>query len=216
MADRLLPFTVFVFSQFNMSKIGLFFGSFNPIHIGHLIIANSMLQHSDLEAVWIVVSPQNPLKERGSLLNDAERLKMVQLAIADNEQLKTSDIEFRLPLPSYTIHTLQALTEEYPTHEFCLLMGSDNLANFTRWKDWESILTNYKLYVYPRPGTEHCELASHPHVTMVPVPMLDISSTYIREQIAEGKDVRYLVPQEAYEYLIKNQFYKQKQQLPWK
>lgn len=204
-----VPFTVFFFRSLNMSKIGLFLGSFNPVHIGHLIIANSMLQYSDLDEVWLVVSPQNPLKERGSLLDDAERLAMVRLAIAGNEHLKACDIEFHLPLPSYTIRTLQALAEQNPYNEFCLLMGSDNLANFMRWKDWEAILKNYKLYVYPRPGTEHCELSTHPSVTMVPVPMLDISSTYIREQIALGKDVRYLVPPETYYYLLKNHFYKQ-------
>lgn len=190
-----------------MRKVGLFFGSFNPVHIGHLIIANSMLQQSDLDEVWLVVSPQNPLKERGSLLADEERLEMVRRAVADNENLRVCDIEFRLPLPSYTVHTLAALKAEYPGNEFCLLMGSDNLANFTCWKSWEEILSKYHLYVYPRPGTEHCPLTNHAHVTMVQVPMMDLSSTYIRQQIAEGKNVRYMMPDAAYNYLIEKHFY---------
>lgn len=190
-----------------MRKIGLFFGSFNPIHIGHLIIANAMLQHSDLDEVWLVVSPQNPLKERKSLLADSQRLEMVRRAIDDNYRLRACDIEFRLPIPSYTSLTLAHLGEQYPDKEFCLIMGSDNLATFKRWRNWESIIENYSLFVYPRPGSETCELADHPHVTMVKVPMIDISSTYIREQIRDKKDVRYLLPDEVYQYLTEMHFY---------
>lgn len=190
-----------------MQKIGLYFGSFNPVHIGHLIIANTMLQYGELDEVWLVVSPQNPLKQRGELLADQERLKMAGLAVGDNPRLKACDIEFSLPLPSYTIHTLSALSRQYPDVQFCLLMGSDNLDGFKRWKSWEEILDGYSLYVYPRPGTESCELVSHNHVKLVPVPMMDISSTYIRAQIAAGKDVKYLVPEPAYLYLKKNHFY---------
>ena len=193
-----------------MHSIGLYFGSFNPVHIGHLIIANTLLEYSDLDEVWFVVSPQNPFKERGELLADAERLAMVQMSLADNPRLKASDIEFHLPLPSYTIHTLQALGQQHPDTQFSILMGSDNLANFTRWKDWETIIGSHKLYVYPRPGTQSCALASHPHVTMVPVPMLDLSSTHIRAQIAQGKSVQYLVPPQAYHYIQSKQLYQQK------
>lgn len=189
-------------------KIGLFFGSFNPIHVGHLIIANAMLSHSDLEEVWLVVSPQNPLKERHSLLADNQRLQMVRLAIDDNPRLRASDIEFHLPIPSYTSLTLAHLAERYPDKEFSLIMGSDNLATFTRWRNWESILDNYHLYVYPRPGSTDCPLAKHPHVTLVDVPMIDISSTYIREEIRQGHDVRYLLAEPVYQYLTEMNFYK--------
>lgn len=190
-----------------MSKIGLFFGSFNPVHIGHLIIANTMLQQSDLEEVWFVVSPQNPLKDRCSLLDDHQRLEMVRMAVDDNPRLHVSDVEFSLPLPSYTFNTLSHLAQQQPQHEFCLIMGSDNLANFTRWRNWEQIIGNYQIYVYPRPGSNQCELSAHAHVTMVDVPMLDISSTYIRQQISAGRDVRYLLPEPIYMYLSQMHFY---------
>lgn len=190
-----------------MKKTGLFFGSFNPVHVGHLIIANAMLSHSDLEEVWFVVSPQNPLKERQSLLADRQRLQMVRLAIDENPRLRASDVEFHLPIPSYTSLTLAHLSERYPDKEFCLIMGSDNLATFTRWRNWESILENYRLYVYPRPGSADCPLAAHPHVTLVDVPMIDISSTYIREQIRQGRDVRYLLTEPVYKYLTEMHFY---------
>lgn len=189
-------------------KIGLFFGSFNPVHVGHLIIANAMLNHSDLDEVWFVVSPQNPLKERQSLLADRQRLQMVRLAIDENPRLRASDVEFHLPIPSYTSLTLAHLAERYPDKEFCLIMGSDNLATFTRWRNWESILENYHLYVYPRPGTHDSPMAKHPHVTQVEVPMIDISSTYIREQIKQGHDVRYLLTEPVYQYLTEMHFYK--------
>lgn len=188
-------------------KIGLFFGSFNPVHVGHLIIANAMLGHSDLDEVWFVVSPQNPLKERQSLLADRQRLQMVRLAIDENPRLRASDVEFHLPIPSYTSLTLAHLAERYPDKEFCLIMGSDNLATFTRWRNWESILENYHLYAYPRPGSTDSPLAKHPHVTQVNVPMIDISSTYIREQIRQGHDVRYLLTEPVYQYLTEMHFY---------
>ncbi|MBP5645329.1 MAG: nicotinate-nucleotide adenylyltransferase [Bacteroidales bacterium] len=190
-----------------MRKIGLFFGSFNPIHVGHLIIANSMLQHSDLREVWLVVSPQNPLKERRTLLADQQRLEMVRLAVHDNYRLRACDAEFHLPKPSYTVLTLAHLGEQYRDKEFCLIMGSDNLATFDRWRNWEYILDHYQLYVYPRPGSTDCRLASHPHVTMVDVPMMDISSTYIREQIRQGHDVRYLLTEPVWQYLTEMHFY---------
>ena len=190
-----------------MKRTALFFGSFNPIHVGHLIIANTILQQEGIEEVWLVVSPQNPLKERASLLADHHRLQMVQRAIDDNYQLKVCDIEMHLPIPSYTVVTLAALQEKYPDREFCLVMGSDNLATFTKWRNYQYILDNYRLLVYPRPGTEHCELVSHPSVTLVDVPMMDISSSYIRSQIVAHKDVRYLLTEPVYKYLTEMHFY---------
>ena len=162
----------------------LFFGSFNPIHVGHLIIANTMLQQGGVDEVWLVVSPQNPLKERATLLADHHRLQMVQRAVDDNYCLRVCDIEMHLPVPSYTVVTLAALQDKYPDREFCLVMGSDNLATFDRWRNYQYILDNYHLLVYPRPGSEHCKFASHANVTLVDVPMIDISSSYIRQQIA--------------------------------
>ena len=190
-----------------LRKIGLFFGSFNPIHVGHLIIANTMLQNSDLREVWFVVSPQNPLKERKTLLADQQRLEMVRLALHDNYRLRACDAEFHLPKPSYTVLTLAHLGEQYRDKEFCLIMGSDNLATFDHWRNWEYILDHYQLYVYPRPGSTNCRLASHPHVTLVDVPMMDISSTYIREQIRQGHDVRYLLTEPVWQYLTEMHFY---------
>ena len=190
-----------------MKRTALFFGSFNPIHVGHLIIANTMLQHEGIDEVWIVVSPQNPLKERSTLLADHHRLQMVQRAIDDNYRLRVCDIEMHLPIPSYTVVTLAALGEKYPDREFCLIMGGDNLATFDRWRNWEYILEHYHIYVYPRPGSTDCRLASHPHVTMVDVPMMDISSTYIREQIRQGHDVRYLLTEPVWQYLTEMHFY---------
>ena len=190
-----------------MKRTALFFGSFNPIHVGHLVIANSILQQEGIDEVWFVVSPQNPLKERATLLADHHRMQMVRRAIEDNYRLRACDIEMHLPVPSYTVVTLAALGEKYPDREFCLVMGSDNLEGFHRWRNYEYILQNYHIYVYPRPGSEHCELRSHPSVTMVDVPMMDISSSYIRRQIAEGKDVRYLLTEPVYKYLTEMHFY---------
>jgi len=183
-------------------KIGLFFGSFNPIHVGHLIIANLMVEASDLKKVWFVVSPQNPLKPAKGLLHEFDRYDMVRAAVYDNYKLEVSDVEFHLPKPSYTIHTLVHLQEKHPDKEFRVIMGEDNLSNFTRWKNYRQILDHYGLYVYPRPGTQLSELRSHPNVTVVEAPLLDISATFIRERIRKGQSVRYLVP-DAVEEMIK-------------
>ena len=196
-----------------MKKTGLFFGSFNPIHIGHLIIANTMLQNSELDEVWFVVSPQNPLKQRSSLLADYHRLQMVQLAIDDNYKLRVSDVEFHLPIPSYTVVTLAELSEQYKEREFCLIMGSDNLENFHRWRNYEYILEHYEIYVYPRPGHEGGVCAGHPHVKVVDVPMMDISSSYIRDQIAKGNSVQYLLSEPVWKYLTEMHFYEKKAQM---
>ena len=188
----------------------LFFGSFNPIHVGHLIIANRMLQEEGVDEVWFVVSPQNPLKERSTLLADHHRLQMVRRAVEDNYRLRACAVEMHLPVPSYTVVTLAELGERYPEREFSLIMGSDNLATLERWRNYEYILQNYRILVYPRPGTEHCRLAAHPQVTMVEVPTMDISSSYIRHLICEGKDVRYLLTEPVYRYLTEMHFYEKK------
>lgn len=203
----MLPATSYQLPAKNKKRTALFFGSFNPIHVGHLIIANRMLQEEGVGEVWLVVSPQNPLKERATLLADHHRLQMVQRAIDDNYRLRACDIEMHLPVPSYTVVTLAALQEKHPDREFCLIMGSDNLATLTRWRNYEHILEHYHLYVYPRPGSEHCPLRNHQSVTMVDVPMMDISSSYIRAQIAAGHDVRYLLTEPVYKYLKEMHFY---------
>jgi nicotinate-nucleotide adenylyltransferase len=190
-----------------MKRTALFFGSFNPIHVGHLIIAETMQQQEGIDEVWFVVSPQNPLKERATLLADHHRLQMVRRAIEDNYHLRACDVEMHLPVPSYTVVTLAALGEKYPDREFCLIMGSDNLASLHRWRNYEYILQNYRIYVYPRPGSERCALREHENVTMVDVPMMDISSSYIRAQIAALKDVRYLLTEPVYKYLTEMHFY---------
>ena len=188
-------------------KIGLFFGSFNPIHTGHLIIANLMVEGSDLQKVWFVVSPQNPLKPAKGLLHEFDRYDMVRAAVYDNYKLEVSDVEFHLPKPSYTIHTLVHLQEKHPEKQFRVIMGEDNLANFTRWKNYRQILDHYGLYVYPRPGTQLSELRSHPNVTIVEAPLLDISATFIRERIRKGQSVRYLVPDTVEEMIRAKGFY---------
>ncbi len=188
-------------------KIGLFFGSFNPIHIGHLIIANTMVMNTDLEEVWMIVSPQNPLKKNNNLLHEFDRYEMVSLAIQDNLKLKVSDVEFHMPKPSYTIDTLTVLSEKHPQHEFVLIIGEDNLAAFSKWKNYDKILEFYKLYVYPRPNAETSELTTHPNVKFISAPLLDISATFIRNAIKENKSIRYLVTEPVENYIYKNQFY---------
>lgn len=188
--------------------IGLFFGSFNPIHVGHMVLANYMASFTDLEQVWFVVSPHNPLKEKSSLLNQNQRLHMVNLAIGDNDKLKSSNIEFGLSQPSYTVNTLAHLKEKYPTHQFSLIMGEDNLESFKRWKNYEDILKNHKLYVYPRPNCNSGELKTHSNVIMTEAPLMDISSTMIRMAIKDKKDVSFFVPQAVWQYLDEMHFYK--------
>lgn len=191
-----------------MIKTGLFFGSFNPLHIGHLIIANYMATATDLQEVWMVVSPQNPLKLKSTLANDYDRLHLVRIAIDDNPTLRASDIEFNLPKPSYTIDTLTHLREKYPNREFVLIMGGDNLATLHKWKNYESILKYYSIYVYKRPNYELGELAQHPSVRFFEAPLLDISATYIRDAIKNNKSIRYLVPEPVYDYLETSTMYR--------
>jgi nicotinate-nucleotide adenylyltransferase len=188
-------------------KTGLLFGSFNPIHTGHLIIGSYMLEFSDLEEVWFVVSPQNPLKERSSLLPDYQRLRMVNEAIDDDYRFKASNIEFDLPRPSYTIHTLAYLQDKYPGREFVLITGTDIFPTFHKWKNWEQLLEFYKFYVYPRPGSLDHELLKHPSVTLFDAPQVEISATFIRHAIREGKDMHYFLPAKVQEYIREMHFY---------
>lgn len=188
-------------------KIGLFFGSFNPIHTGHLIIANLMAETTDLNKVWFVVSPQNPFKASKGLLHEFDRYDLVRAAIFDNYKLEVSDIEFHLPKPSYTIHTLVHLKEKYPEKDFKVILGEDNLVNFTKWKNYQQILKDYGLYVYQRPNTQPSELKSHPNVKYIEAPMLDISATFIRTCIKKHQSVRYLVPDVVEERIRAKGFY---------
>lgn len=188
-------------------KIGLFFGSFNPIHIGHMIIANIMAENTDLNKVWFVVSPQNPFKPSKGLLHEFDRFDLVKAAIADHYKLEVSDVEFNLPKPSYTIHTLAYLTEKYQGKEFKVIIGEDNLENFAKWKNHEQILEQFGLYVYPRPHVTNSELKRHPNVKLIEAPLLDISATYIRSCIKNNKSIRYLVPEPAEQLIRLKHFY---------
>lgn len=190
-----------------MMNIGLFFGSFNPIHVGHLIIANTMATSTDLEQVWFVVSPQNPFKKTKSLLHEFDRLDLVERAIADNSRLKATDIEFSMPKPSYTIDTLVRLSEKYPQHRFRLIMGEDNLEQFANWKNYQAILDYYGLYVYPRPNAAPSAFRTHPNVRLVEAPLLDISATFIRESIRANRSIRYMVPEVVEEMIGRKKFY---------
>jgi len=188
-------------------KVGLFFGSFNPIHCGHLIIANFMATQTDLQQVWLVVSPQNPFKPKKTLARDYDRLNLVHLAVEDNNLLRASDIEFSLPKPSYTIDTLTHLREKYPQHNFALIMGGDNLATLHKWKNYEMILAHYEIYVYNRPNYEAGNLANHPKVQYFEAPLMSISASYIRKCIQAGHSIRYLVSEPVFKYLSESRLY---------
>lgn len=195
-------------SSKNEMKIGLYFGSFNPIHIGHLAIANVMAENTDLSKVWFVVSPQNPFKPSKGLLHEFDRYDMVKAAIADNYKFEVSDVEFHLTKPSYTIHTLVHLREKYPDKEFKVILGEDNLENFAKWKNHDQILEQFGLYVYPRPHVTNSELKRHPQVKIIDAPLLDISATYIRDCIRYNKSIRYLVPEIVEQMIRSKGFYK--------
>ena len=188
-------------------KIGLFFGSFNPVHTGHLVIAGYFSEFTDLEQVWFVVSPHNPLKLKHTLLQDYHRLTLVKTAIGINKKLKATDIEFKLPKPSYTINTLVHLGEQYPQHQFVLIVGADILETFHKWKNYEQILENHELYVYPRPNCAGGELMNHPRVKKVDAPLMEISASFIRESIRNKKDVRYMMPESVWNYIEEMHFY---------
>ena len=193
-----------------MLKIGLFFGSFNPIHIGHLIIANHIVEHSDVDNVWFIVTPHNPHKKKSSLLSDFQRLTMVRLAVENYPKLKASNIEFDLPQPNYTINTLTVLQEKYPDKQFVLLMGEDNLASLPKWKNFEAILNYYQIYVYPRLHEKVIPdfLKTHSSVLRIKAPIIELSATQIREDIKNRKNVRPMLPPEVFKYLDEMNFYK--------
>ena len=194
-----------------MKKIGLFFGSFNPIHIGHLILANYILENSDMDELWFVVSPQNPFKDKKSLLTDHNRLDMVQLAVKNYPKMRGSNVEFSLPKPSYTIDTLTYLKEKYPNYSFALIMGEDNLDSLPKWKNAEKLMSDYQIIVYPRTfegEKKDSEYLQHENISMVNAPIIELSATEIRNMIKEGKNVRPMLPPEVFEYLDGSSFYK--------
>ena len=188
-------------------KIVLYFGSFNPIHNGHLAIANYVLEYTDLQQIWFVVSPQNPFKSKKTLLPDYQRLELVNLALGDSNNYKASNVEFNLPKPSRTVDTLAYLYDKYPGNEFSLIMGSDNLVNFHKWKNYDEILKNHSIYVYPRPDTPATKFDNHPKVKVVNAPLMEISSSFIRNAIKEKRNVRYFVPQKVWDYMDEMNFY---------
>lgn len=190
-----------------MTKVGLFFGSFNPIHVGHLIIAKYMTNFTDVDEVWFVVSPQNPFKQKKSLANMYDRLEMVNLAIEGEHKLKASDIEFSLPQPSYTIDTLIHLRERYADKEFLLIMGEDNLKGISKWKNADIILRDYHIVVYPRPGYDTAAWKDHPSLTMTETPMMELSSTFLRDCIKNKKDIRYYTHDKVWEFIDKKGLY---------
>lgn len=190
-------------------EVGLYFGSFNPIHVGHLVIANYLLEFSPMNELWFVISPQNPLKEKASLLDDYQRLRLVELAIEDIPHFRASSIEFSLPQPSYTVNTLAHLADKYPSYSFSLIMGGDNIQSFYKWKNYQRILENYKIYVYPRPGYDIPEeFGKNPNVFVVEAPLMEISSSFIRQCIKDGKCVQGFMPQSSWKYLDEMNFYK--------
>jgi len=192
-------------------KIGLYFGTFNPIHIGHLTIANHMAEHSDLDQIWFVVTPHSPFKKKSTLLDNHHRLEMVYRATKDYEKLEPSNIEFNLPQPNYTINTLIHLKEKHPSYDFALIMGEDNLKGFHKWKNYEQILEDYEIYVYPRlsEGKTETQFDNHPKIHQVSAPIMELSSTFIRQSIKDKKSVKPLLPQQVWEYIDEMNFYKQ-------
>ncbi|WP_027387170.1 nicotinate (nicotinamide) nucleotide adenylyltransferase [Chryseobacterium gregarium] len=193
-----------------MKKIGLFFGSFNPIHIGHLILANYILENSDMDELWFVVSPQNPFKDKKSLLKDHNRLDMVQLAVKNYPKMRASNVEFSLPQPSYTIDTLTYLREKFPDHSFSLIMGEDNLVSLTKWKNSETLIKNHHIIVYPRvfENGKDSHYLQHENISLIKAPVIELSATEIRSMIKTGKNVRPMLPPEVFDYLDGSSFYK--------
>jgi nicotinate-nucleotide adenylyltransferase len=190
-------------------KVGLFFGSFNPIHSGHVAVAEYLAEHTDLNEIWFIVSPQNPFKPAASLLDDEERMAMVKLAINNNPKLKASDVEFNLPKPSYTINTINHLKEKFPQHQFVLIIGEDNLPSFHQWKEYEQILKECMVYVYPRSNVEMTTLHFHPKVKVIKdAPLMDISATDIRYAIQHNENVGNILPDTVWKHIEEKGFYK--------
>lgn len=191
-------------------KVGLYFGTFNPIHVGHLTIANHIVEYSDLDQVWFVVTPHSPFKKKNSLLDDHQRLEMVYQATKDYDKLKESNIEFSLPQPNYTVNTLAYLEEKHPDYTFALIMGEDNLKNLHKWKNYEVIISLHKIYVYPRisEGKIETRFEDHPNIIKVNAPIMELSSTFIRKSIKKGKNVRPMLPEAVWKYLDEMNFYK--------
>ncbi len=187
-------------------KIGLYFGSFNPIHIGHMAIANYMLEFTDLDRIWFIISPHNPLKEKKSLLADYHRLEMVHLALHDEYSMKASDIEFNLPQPSYTIDTLAYLVVNYPQHEFVVIMGGDSIGSLHKWKNYQALIDQYQIYAYARPGADHKNI-SHKNIQVFHAPQMDISASFIRNSIKDEKKIKYFLPAKVWDYVESMHFY---------
>jgi nicotinate-nucleotide adenylyltransferase len=190
-----------------VKKTGLLFGSFNPIHVGHLVLANYMAEFTDLDEVWFVVSPQNPLKDKKTLLADYHRLALVRLAIEDHPKLGVTDIEFKMPVPSYTIDTLTYIQEKYPNREFILISGSDIFEKFHKWKNFQVLLSQTRFYVYPRPGYALGDYANHPSIALFKAPQMEISSSFIRKAIHQKKDMSFWLPEKVYQYILEMHFY---------
>lgn len=188
-------------------KTGLYFGSFNPIHIGHLAIANFMLQYSEMDELWFIISPQNPYKKQSSLLPEHHRYQMVQIAVEEYPKMRASNVEFKLPRPSYTYLTVAHLREKYPNRDYTLIMGMDNLQHFHKWKNAHILLDSCQIAVYPRPGHEIAELLGHPKVKLVPAPIMEISSSMLRKSIAEGRKLKAFYPPEVFKYIEEMHFY---------
>ena len=186
---------------------GLFFGTFNPIHIGHLAIANYMLSFTEMDELWLVVSPHNPFKKQQNMLSEADRLHLVHLAIEGHPSYRSCDLEFHMPKPSYTINTLERLTEIYPQKKFVLIMGSDNLELFHKWKNSEAIIATYHRYIYPRPDTPPHLMEKIPNATVMNAPLMDISSSFVRQAIAAGKDLPFFLHEKVYQYIKEKRFY---------
>ncbi len=194
----------------NKQKTGLFFGSFNPIHIGHMILAEYMVENTDLQDIWFVVSPQNPLKEKKGLLADYHRLAMVNIAVEDDARFRSSNIEFKMPQPSYTIDTLTYLSEKHPERHFVLIGGTDILPSFHKWKNYKVLLDHYSIYIYNRPYYEAAEYKGHPNIKFFNAPLMEISASFIRDSIKKGKDIRYMLSPKVYEYIKEMHFYEKK------
>jgi nicotinate-nucleotide adenylyltransferase len=188
-------------------QIGLYFGSFNPIHVGHLIVAQAVLEQAELDEIWFIVSPQNPLKKNKNLLHEFDRYDMVRLAIGDNDHFKVSDIEFNMPRPSYTIDTLTYLAEKHQGYQFKLIIGGDNMAIMPKWKNSAKIIRDFGLIVYPRPGTDSDKTVKHPNIRYINAPLLDISATYIRKCIREHKSIQYLLPEKVSQFIRDRKLY---------